>query len=62
MVEENHFKFTAGSIVSIEIEMFEKSVMICACYRSPNNDNASNESLSSNLVAICINIEITRFG
>ena len=31
MVEKNQFKFTEGSIVSIKIEPFEKSVMICAC-------------------------------
>ena len=62
MVEENHFKFTGGTIVSIEIETFEKSVMICACYRSPNNDSTSNDNLSSNLLAICKNTKITRFG
>ena len=31
MVEKNQFKFTGGSIVSIKIETFEKSFMICAC-------------------------------
>ena len=50
MVEENHFKFTGGSIVSINTETFKKSFIICACYRSPNNDNASNDNLTSNLL------------
>ena len=31
MVEKKQFKFTEGSIVSVKIEPFEKSVMICAC-------------------------------
>ena len=40
-------------VVPIKIETFEKSVIICACYWSPNSDNASNDSLSSNMLTIC---------
>ena len=58
MFEENHLKFAGGNILSVKIEMFKKPVIICACYRSPYNDNASNDSLISdslisNLLAIC---------
>ena len=54
MVDESHLKFTWGSIASIKIETIEKSVIICACYRLPNNDNASNDNLNNlNLLAIC---------
>ena len=31
MVEENHFKFTGGNIVSVKIETMEKPIIICAC-------------------------------
>ena len=52
MIEDNHFKFTGGNIVSIKIETLKKTVIFCACYRSPNNGNTSNDSLISNLLAI----------
>ena len=37
MVEENHFKVTGGSVVSIKIKAFEKSVIICACSDTQQN-------------------------
>ena len=53
VTEDNHFKFTGGNIVSIKIETLKKkTVIFCACYRSPNNGNTSNDSLISNLLAI----------
>ena len=61
-VEENHFEFTGGSIIPIKMKTFEKSVIICACYRSPNNDNASVDCFSSHLLTIVKNTKITRFG
>ena len=53
LVEENPFKFTGNDTVSIKVETFEKPVIFCACYRSPNNDNDSNTNIINNLLSIC---------
>ena len=42
MVEEITTNYNDGDFASIKIESYEKSVISCACYRSPNNKNNNN--------------------
>ena len=44
MVEEITTNYNDGDFASIKIESYEKSVIICACYRSPNNNNNNNDN------------------
>ena len=53
MVEEITTNYNDGDFASIKIESYEKSVIICACYRSPNNKNNNNDNLMNKLKSIC---------
>ena len=44
MVKEITTNYNDGDFASIKIESYEKSVIICACYRSPNNNNNNNDN------------------
>ncbi|MEO0688335.1 MAG: hypothetical protein AAFY76_25555, partial [Cyanobacteria bacterium J06649_11] len=42
--------YNDGDFASIKIESYEKSVIICACYRSPNNNSNNNKVIINNNV------------
>ena len=53
MVEEITTNYNDGDFASIKIESYEKSVIISARYRSPNNNNNNNDNLMNILKLIC---------
>lgn len=51
MVEDIHFQNC--ELVAIKIEMHEKPIVVCACYRPPNCDNSINVEIINNISRLC---------